>query len=106
MNRLLEIGFVPAGRWCLESDTLSFELHRHGSQKNVLYAFVCDGDVKYVGKTTQRLRARIYGYKNPGATQSTNIKVNERITQSLHDGVEVEILVLPDNGLHHLRAVP
>ena len=101
MNRLLEIGFQPAGHWQLVDGELSFELLRHGSQKNILYAFVCDGQVKYVGKTVQSLAKRLYGYKNPGLSQSTNIKNNAHIKELLNSGAAVDILVLPDNGLLH-----
>jgi len=101
MNRLLEIGFQAAGHWHLVDGELSLELLRHGLQRNILYAFVSDGEVKYVGKTVQTLSKRLYGYKNPGATQSTNIKNNSRIKELLNTGAAVDILALPDNGLLH-----
>lgn len=101
MNRLLEIGFEPAGHWVLENEELSFELVRHSSQRNVLYAFVCDGHVKYIGKTARSLAARMEGYRRPEPTQSTNIRNHDRIMQVLAGGAAVEILVLPDNGLLH-----
>jgi len=101
MNRLLDIGFHAVGHWELVDGELSFELLRHGSQRNILYAFVSDGDVKYVGKTVQPLTKRLYGYKNPGSSQSTNIKNNARIKELLRSGAAVDILALPDNGLLH-----
>jgi len=101
MNRLLEIGFQTAGHWHLVDGELSYELRRHGSQKNVLYAFATDGQVKYVGKTVQTLAKRLYGYKNPGPTQSTNIKNHAHIKKLLDSGAAVDILALPDNGLLH-----
>jgi hypothetical protein len=75
MNRLLEIGVQPAGHWLLEGNQLTYELARHSAQKNILYAFVCDGEVKYVGKTTRALATRMAGYKRPGKTQTTNINI-------------------------------
>lgn len=101
MNRLLEIGFQPAGHWLLEGNQLTFELARHSAQKNILYAFVCDGEVKYVGKTTRTLATRMAGYKRPGKTQTTNINNHRRIRKFLAGGVTVEIFALPDNGLLH-----
>lgn len=101
MNRLLDIGFELAGHWSLNATTLSFELIRHGSQRNILYAFVCDGEVKYVGKTIQSLRSRMNGYKNPGASQITNVRNNLRLKEQLNNGAAVDILALPDNGLLH-----
>ncbi len=101
MNRLLEIGFVPAGHWLLEGEKLKFVLTRHSTQKNILYAFVCDGEVKYVGKTIRSLSQRMSGYKTPGPTQTTNIGNHRRIRQLLFKGIFVEIYALPDNGLLH-----
>ncbi|SDX22504.1 GIY-YIG nuclease family protein [Nitrosomonas communis] len=103
MNRLLAIGFEPAGHWTLdlEKDKLNFELNRHSAQKNVLYAFVCDGQVKYVGKSVRTLAARMAGYKTPGKTQTTNINNHRRIRELLAKDVAVEILALPDSGFLH-----
>jgi len=101
MNRLLEIGFQTVGHWQLVNGELSFQLLRHGGQSNILYAFVSDGEVKYIGKTLQPLSKRLYGYKNPGPSQSTNIKNNAFIKELLNIGAGVDILALPDNGLLH-----
>jgi hypothetical protein len=101
MNRLLEIGFQFAGHWHLVNGELSLELVRHGSQKNILYAFVSDGDVKYVGKTVQTLAKRMYGYTKPGVSQSTNVKNHARIKELLSTGASVDVFALPDNGLLH-----
>lgn len=101
MDRLLEIGFEPAGCWLLQGGKVAFELLRHASQRNILYAFVCDGQIKYVGKTVSKLAVRMSGYKNPSRTQTTNIRNNARIKELLEAGVAVDILALPDNGLLH-----
>jgi hypothetical protein len=101
MNRLLEIGFEPAGHWILENDKLKCELTRHSTQKNVLYAFVCDGQVKYVGKSLRALAVRMAGYRTPSKTQTTNINNHRRIRELLSEGVAVEILALPDSGFLH-----
>ena len=101
MNRLLEIGFEPAGHWINDGGTLTFQLTRHSTQKNILYAFVCDGVVMYVGKTIQMLLVRMSGYKTPGKTQTTNINNKRRILEILARGSAVEIMALPDNGLLH-----
>ncbi|MFA5939705.1 MAG: GIY-YIG nuclease family protein [Sinimarinibacterium sp.] len=101
MNRLLAIGFELAGHWTLRDDRLSLDLIRHSTQRNVLYAFVSDGQIKYVGKSIQSLSARMSGYRNPARTQTTNIKNNKRIRDLLAEGAAVDILALPDNGLLH-----
>ena len=86
MNRLLEIGFAPAGHWLLRGENVVYELANFGTQRNILYAFVCDGEVKYVGKTVQPLRSRMQGYQNPGSSQSTNIRNNGLIKAALSRG--------------------
>lgn len=101
MNRLLEIGFQSAGHWLLDSGNLRLELTRHSTQVNILYAFICDGDVMYVGKTKRTLAARMMNYKNPSTGQGTNKKNNKNIRAFLNGGSSVEILALPDNGLLH-----
>lgn len=101
MNRLLEIGFQVAGHWTLAGESLVCELIRHASQSNILYAFVCDGRVMYVGKTTKSLRQRMSGYRNPGSAQATNIKNHHHLKRLLAGGSSIDILALPDNGLMH-----
>ncbi|HVZ46272.1 MAG TPA: GIY-YIG nuclease family protein [Ramlibacter sp.] len=104
MNRLLDIGFVRSGHWYLEDGDVRFELARHATRKNILYAFVVDGSVKYVGKTVQPLSARMTGYKRPASTQSTNLRNNALIREQLDAGASVEIFALPDTGLMHYGA--
>ena len=101
MNRLLAIGFEPAGHWLLEGEGLTFTLSRHALQRNILYAFASDGDVKYVGKTVQSLYARMGGYKHPAPSQTTNARNKARLIALLRSGAAVDILALPDNGLLH-----
>lgn len=102
MDRLLRIGFIKIGYWDFVDGQLDYVITESFSDVcNNLYAFVCDGEVKYIGKTTRLLKKRMYHYKNPGATQSTNIKNNARIREALQQNIAVDILVLPDNGLMH-----
>jgi hypothetical protein len=46
----------------------------------------------------------MYGYQNPGPTQSTNIHNNARLRERLAAGDMVSILALPDHGLLHYGA--
>lgn len=101
MNRLLEIGFGLAGHWHLEEGRLRLAIHQHGSQKNVLYAFACDGNVMYVGKSSQTLRKRMAGYMSHSATALTNIRVRQLIIDMLTAERSVDVYALPDNGLMH-----
>lgn len=101
MNRLLEIGFVQAGNWSLVDGKLVLTITVHGEHRNVLYSFLEDGEIRYIGKSVRTLRQRMHGYWRPSSTQSTNVRVNGLIQQSLSAGRDVEILVLPDSGLMH-----
>ena len=101
MNRLLNIGFQCVGHWKLKNSVLILDLDSHAKSSNVLYAFVSNGVVKYIGKTTQQFKTRMQGYKKPARTQATNLKNNENITKLLSEGEAVDIFLLPDNGLLH-----
>ena len=101
LDRIQSIGFRSAGS-CISLDgKLAFELNELADSRNVLYAFVVDGRLMYIGKTVQTLRKRMAGYRSPGPTQPTNIRNNGNIRDSLAQGERVEIYALPDNGLLH-----
>ena len=103
LNRLAAIGLVRVGRWVLRNEDPTIELHLgQDPPMNALYAFVADGNVKYVGKTTRGLERRLYGYVNPGPTQSTNIRVRARIADALQAGSQVEVHAWFDSGLHQV----
>jgi hypothetical protein len=103
MDRLLKIGFEVAGHWRSEEgvDRIQPEIIKHARQINILYAFVCDGAVMYVGKTVQTLARRMSGYSRPVPAQITNMRVNEKIRAVMQAGQAVDILALPDSGLMH-----
>lgn len=100
MNRLLTIGFINVGLWKLnEGADLKYFLISNHQTKNILYAFVSNGIIKYIGKTIMPLTMRMKGYQNPGPSQSTNIRVNKEISNLLSTGQPVDIFILVDNGL-------
>ena len=71
----------------------------HAKSANALYAFVSDDEVLYVGKTTQQLQKRLYGYQNPRTTQTTNVRGNKAIATALTAKKAIDVFVLPDTGL-------
>lgn len=100
MDRLINIGFVQVGYWTLTNpNTIAYTLNSNHNTRHVLYAFISNGAIKYIGKTTQILNARMYGYQSPGQTQSTNIRVNKLINDILSQDMPVDIFILADNGL-------
>lgn len=106
LQRLEHIGFRAVGRWALDNGRARCVLAECASAANILYSFVVDGEVMYIGKTTRTLKERLYGYQNPGATQSTNRKGNRFILAALQADREVAVYALPDNGLLHDGGFP
>ncbi len=98
MEKLTRIGFVRAGSWTQEGEHIKLRVDHAADTRNVLYAFIVNGDIRYIGKTTQPLKKRMYSYENPGPSQSTNIKNNAHILNALKRGNVVEIYVLADDG--------
>ena len=99
VEKLDAIGFRKCGEWRLLGGKLKCVLTDNAAAPNVLYAFISESAVLYIGKTVRSLSKRMYGYQNPGATQSTNIKGNKLIQEALTCGKVVEVHALPDNGL-------
>ena len=102
MKRLTDIGFCKVGEWKISSGGIIPNLTEHANSQNILYSFISDGMVLYVGKTTQPLKKRMYGYQNPGPTQFTNIKGKKFIIEYLSSGRRIEIYALPDEGLQQI----
>jgi len=90
---LKETEMTEVGRCSLTGDLLDFELSEAHEKKGV-YLFVIDDQVKYVGETKKGLKKRLYGYKNPGPSQLTNIRVNAELKKSLSGGKTAEIWFL------------
>lgn len=99
MQRLYEIGFQKAGTWSLKGEELVLQLDNLAERQNVLYAFVTGSTVKYVGKTTQSLQRRMFGYQKPNVDQRTNWRNRIAIVELLKRGQQVDILALADTGL-------
>ena len=62
LKRLQEIGFDTAGEWLLEDAAPRIEVRRYSNAVNVLYAFVNESEVLYIGRSARSLRQRMDGY--------------------------------------------
>ena len=102
MKRLLDIGFIKAGNWFLEKDKINYNIELINDEKNILYCFVINFRVKYIGKTIKKLSQRMYGYKNPVQSQRTNFRIHPLIQKSLKEKNEVDIYILKDEVLFKL----
>jgi hypothetical protein len=101
LSKLTNIGFRKVGVWSLANGESELTIDAESDSENILYSFVVDGVPKYIGKTVQPLKKRMYGYRKPAATQSTNIRNNSNIKSALERGSVIELYVLPDHGLLH-----
>lgn len=98
LGRISELGFRKVGQWHLVGEQLDFQVSSEDrNEKNVLYAFVTNGELSYIGKTTQSLKDRLQRYKTPAKNAikggSTNIKNNKNILAKLMAGESVEIYI-------------
>lgn len=90
MQRLIDIGFEEVGYWYLKDNKISYDIVSSG-KTNILYAYIIDSEVMYVGKSSRTLKARLENYKNPESSQKTNMRVNSLIKESLISGKQVTI---------------
>lgn len=98
LQRLKDIGFRHVGEWKLNTDELQCVLTDCEASVNILYAFKCDGEVLYIGKSIRSLAKRMSSYKNPGRSQRTNIKANELILRMLGEQEIISIYAFTDSG--------
>jgi len=96
LNKLKDIGFKKVGEWALHKHKPKLLLIDEADASDVLYCFVVNGIPKYIGKTTQPLKQRMYGYYNPGSSQRTNIRNNKNLQRALNEGKTVDVFVLTD----------
>jgi hypothetical protein len=110
MDRILKIGFKNVGFWQRHNrnpDWIFFESRTVAPHPHTLYAFVIDGDVMYVGKTSKTLKGRMGNYMRAATQQakdSTNARNARNILSALRAGQTVDIYALPDEELHHYGA--
>jgi hypothetical protein len=101
---LLAIGLEDAARWQTDGKKLkhvgdkSANWQRLTAIPNCLYAFCCEDDVLYIGKTTKTLAKRFVGYCDPGNGRATNWKCHQKIRSLLQEGKNVRIFVLPSHS--------
>lgn len=88
---LTRLGFSRVGEWSLAANKPQVALRLLADAKQVIYAFVRENEVLYVGKTVRSLRSRMRSYEQPGPAQRTNKRVNGCLAASLIDGKPVHV---------------
>ncbi|WP_300569108.1 hypothetical protein [Flavobacterium sp.] len=96
MKKLKNIGFIKVGEWKIIDDYFAHTIEEYLAEKKILYSFVSENDVLYIGKTTNYLKSRMSGYKNPHSSQKTNFRVKAKIIELLNSGNQVSIYILID----------
>src|SRR5207244_11748187 len=91
---LIDLGFEDVGMWRLDNGQLRYTLTQHATDSRILYAFVVDESVLYIGKSVRQLTHRMYNYQNPGPSQKTNIVNTQRLTEEMAQRPCVQIWVL------------
>ena len=89
LTELREFGFVKVGTWKLVSGRKSpihFEvIKKYSDFEDLIYAFVQDETVIYIGITKNTLNKRMTGYKqNPYNEKSKSSKVEASTNKKLH----------------------
>ena len=98
MKRLIDIGFKKVGSWTMTNGFFTHTITNQLMEKNLLYSFVCESEVFYIGKTTDTLKNRMNGYKNAGGSQKTNIRVKGKIVALLKASKSIDIYILIDSA--------
>ncbi len=98
MKKLTEIGFKKVGKWSFENNLFQYELNENYTSKNILYSFVIENEIKYIGKSVKTITQRLNGYRRPNISQRTNFRLNNLIIEKLRKGKEVEIYLFEDNA--------
>jgi len=103
VQRLIDLGFENIGVWHLVDGVLSNGINGNIlGIRNFLYAFITGDRVRYIGKSSTTLRQRMNGYKNPGPTQRTNIRIKEKIIELVNGRQTVGIMIfLPQETLKY-----
>lgn len=96
LESLLDTGFSKVGQWLLEGSELRLQLEKRADMTPALYAFVSNLDVLYIGKTSRKLKQRLYHYARPGPTQSTNIRLHSKLRAALEKSENVHIYAFGD----------
>ncbi len=96
MKKLTEIGFKKVGKWSFENSSFQYELNENYMTKNILYSFVIENEIKYIGKSVKTISQRLNGYRKPNISQRTNFRLKNLIIEKLKEKKEVEIYLFED----------
>lgn len=101
IEELEKIGFDKIGNWFINNQgVLDFEIIPDNT-KEVLYSFVKvdkkNVEIIYIGKTIRTISDRLKGYRKPGNSQFTNIRLKNEILNFLQMNINVDIYLFRCN---------
>jgi hypothetical protein len=88
-EELRKAGFEPVADWLLDGEGI--KLSAMPPAGCAVYAFLLNGQVVYIGKTTTCVRRRMYGYRKPSLTQPTNNRVKALVVAALKGANQVQL---------------
>ena len=88
MEESEKIELKYAGKWTINDGELDFELENYANKINILYTFIVNNKIMYIGKSNKTLWEQMNNYKN-----------NLRIKKCLLKRKNVEIHVFFSNEL-------
>jgi len=99
MNRLINLGFQRVGSWKLVDEDLQLNLDSHQSSTELIYCFIVGVEPRYFGVTQKTLQNRMSQYRNPGRSQTTNIRIKQDLITALNQDQLIDIFVFIDDRL-------
>jgi len=103
LEMIENFGLEKVGEWIIsENKSVKHLLHMKGidflipkelsKERNIVYSFLVNGSVFYVGETTVGMKLRFSGYRYGNPVESdTDNRIKISITNALEDGDKVEI---------------
>jgi hypothetical protein len=92
LSLIKSLGFRRVGAWRVDEDGLGFEIEVEvRGMRRSLYAFVSGEEVLYIGKSLGPFSQRLSGYRRPGATQRTNIRINPLLADLVRTERDISI---------------
>lgn len=88
---LTHVGFKEVGYWFISQNGIDFHLEDKKNETDILYAFIANGQVMYIGKSIQSLYKRMSLYKFGNESQRTNSRNKQEIIKFLEKGISINI---------------
>ena len=91
LDKLIDAGFVYAGRWTKQEFNLELDLGKPG-----IYALVENDEIKFIGKTERDLDVRLHSHRRRAEDAETNKRkpLHYRLAETIYGNRAVEIYVL------------